>query len=978
MSAPVQASSTQRIPRKPVPKFNYDALYPAPDLHDPLAPLAVLRNRHPEGASTQLPVLNIPALNMPILPLPAETAPPPSIRRQTIVAMPSDKRKRSLSVVGPAKATSKADRRKTAILGISAPIATSTAPAVPSVPRIPVAFPVARAPRSASRPSTADSIRPGTGRSISSNSSSASSMLSDLSDWPDHLIHKLGDPEVTLAQDARKNMRPMAVDEPAPSMRRTHTPLPIAPVPSPAGPNTLKKKGSRTSLAARMFSSRSSTPVPTSPPPKVAKLPSSAASTSGNDSGYETATSNLTPPSSASSSSTASGSSVEAATPHAPSRSPSPLRAPSPLQAPKRKSSMGVLKHHSSAALKRQSAAAALVLAAESEPEDESRARRRTISTTSRARSKSVSQQPRSRSTEHVGAGSGVAPRPSLKSLMSLPTPPPVPVIPKVQRAEAREAKAKGGEARVDIQVKAPTPMHPLVRTTSLRDTPPSRPKRSHLRSVSDPDALASAVRSQLAAAPIPPVPSIAARAASPTQRAASPSPARTATPTSARSGSPRKGPPVPLDLPEEPASALSARYKPHAKSPKPTARAPSETQPAPVPVPALPMKIPLAEVERRPQVVRTRTSMPRLNRLRSSTMNGECTSPTSPTSPSRRRAAPFSRSFTSLPLPHAKSSHAHLPPSPDPMGAVLPSAAQLARAAEMVVLQENGTPVPFGSLWKEKRSAVIFIRHFWCPSCREYLAGVVRAADTAALERAGAQLLIVGCGDFNLIKSYRQTFRMPFQLVVDPSHGQQLYRTLGMNMLLPPGLGGVQPSGGAKGRVRSAAFVFKTTLRAGVPAWGRGGDSSQLGGEFVLGPGLRCTYAHRMQSVRGHAPVEEVLAAVGVMTSATSVRVWLPDHADEESGSEKEIVEKKSTHAPGITFEDSKRSIGWESTESTVLVGFMGFELISGYRGTDTMRLERFEYSFTSLTSYKFYDARYLYFMFTTASLFLRPVEPL
>ncbi|KZV64734.1 hypothetical protein PENSPDRAFT_587900 [Peniophora sp. CONT] len=256
-------------------------------------------------------------------------------------------------------------------------------------------------------------------------------------------------------------------------------------------------------------------------------------------------------------------------------------------------------------------------------------------------------------------------------------------------------------------------------------------------------------------------------------------------------------------------------------------------------------------------------------------------------------------------------------------MGAVLPNASQLSRAAEMVVVQENGVPVPFGSLWKEKRTAVVFIRHFWCSSCREYLSSVVRAADPAALERAGAQLLIVGCGDFNLIKSYRQTFRMPFQLVVDPSQGQQLYRTLGMNMLLPPGLGGVNTAGGTKGRVRSAAFVFKTALRAGVPAWGRGGDASQLGGEFVLGPGLRCSYAHRMQSVRGHAPVEEVLAAVGVVTAATSMRVWLPDHADEKSsGSEKGSVEKKVAYAPALVYEDSKQSVGWESTESTVLVG--------------------------------------------------------
>ncbi|KAH9167857.1 hypothetical protein EDB89DRAFT_1648591 [Lactarius sanguifluus] len=41
--------------------------------------------------------------------------------------------------------------------------------------------------------------------------------------------------------------------------------------------------------------------------------------------------------------------------------------------------------------------------------------------------------------------------------------------------------------------------------------------------------------------------------------------------------------------------------------------------------------------------------------------------------------------------------------------------------------------------------------------------------------------------------------------------------------------------------------------------------DAAQLGGEFVLGPGLSCTYAHRMQSTAGHAPIVDVLAAAGV-----------------------------------------------------------------------------------------------------------------
>lgn len=39
-------------------------------------------------------------------------------------------------------------------------------------------------------------------------------------------------------------------------------------------------------------------------------------------------------------------------------------------------------------------------------------------------------------------------------------------------------------------------------------------------------------------------------------------------------------------------------------------------------------------------------------------------------------------------------------------------------------------------------------------------------------------------------------------------------------------------------GAVSGLAMVVAHALRVGMPVWERGGDASQLGGEFVLGPG--------------------------------------------------------------------------------------------------------------------------------------------
>ncbi|KAI9439740.1 hypothetical protein H4582DRAFT_1813115 [Lactarius indigo] len=199
-------------------------------------------------------------------------------------------------------------------------------------------------------------------------------------------------------------------------------------------------------------------------------------------------------------------------------------------------------------------------------------------------------------------------------------------------------------------------------------------------------------------------------------------------------------------------------------------------------------------------------------------------------------------------------------------------SSTQLAHAARMQVVRENGVRVQFGELWRTQRTVVIFIRHFWCPLCQDYLTSLMRDGDHAALSRSGVRLIVIGCGSYGLIRSYRQIFRLPYELYVDASPGQELYRALGMSQA-PSGAHKTRPATEGSstgsyvrhGAVSGLAMVVAHALRVGMPVWERGGDAAQLGGEFVLGPGLSCTYAHRMQSSAGHAPIVDVLAAAGV-----------------------------------------------------------------------------------------------------------------
>jgi hypothetical protein len=43
------------------------------------------------------------------------------------------------------------------------------------------------------------------------------------------------------------------------------------------------------------------------------------------------------------------------------------------------------------------------------------------------------------------------------------------------------------------------------------------------------------------------------------------------------------------------------------------------------------------------------------------------------------------------------------------------------------------------------------------CPLCQDYLTSIMRDADHAALLRSGVRLVVIGCGSYGLIRSYRR-----------------------------------------------------------------------------------------------------------------------------------------------------------------------------------------------------------------------------
>lgn len=225
-----------------------------------------------------------------------------------------------------------------------------------------------------------------------------------------------------------------------------------------------------------------------------------------------------------------------------------------------------------------------------------------------------------------------------------------------------------------------------------------------------------------------------------------------------------------------------------------------------------------------------------------------------------------------------------------------IPPLSQLSHAASLSMFTENGDRIPFGSIFAQHRTIVIFIRHFWCPLCQDYMSSLSSLVKPEMLQSnkdsiQEVQLVVISNGAHAMIGKYRKIFQLPFNMYTDPSlaiytalgmgrdkgghareHGRRHHGSISDGLAMSAhGYTEEQETSGDEdyvkhGLVGGIAMVVVRAFKVGMPVWEKGGDIGQLGGEFVFGPGLRCSYAHRMQNTKGHAPIRDVLKAAGVV----------------------------------------------------------------------------------------------------------------
>ncbi|KAJ8521996.1 hypothetical protein ONZ45_g1348 [Pleurotus djamor] len=178
--------------------------------------------------------------------------------------------------------------------------------------------------------------------------------------------------------------------------------------------------------------------------------------------------------------------------------------------------------------------------------------------------------------------------------------------------------------------------------------------------------------------------------------------------------------------------------------------------------------------------------------------------------------------------------------------------------AAQLDIYDGDGAKVKFGSLFEKQKMVIVFVRHFICGSCQMYLEELAKIKDEA-MEKAGIKFAVVGCGEWKTIKTYAEITGFQGKIYADPT--RKLYHTLGMTIetikLAPAGV--PVKSYVSRGPVANANAIMNPSMI------GNSGHPAQLGGDFIFGPGMTCTYAARMENTQDHVEIAELMEAAGI-----------------------------------------------------------------------------------------------------------------
>ncbi|PHH49539.1 Thioredoxin-like protein AAED1 [Ceratocystis fimbriata CBS 114723] len=197
-----------------------------------------------------------------------------------------------------------------------------------------------------------------------------------------------------------------------------------------------------------------------------------------------------------------------------------------------------------------------------------------------------------------------------------------------------------------------------------------------------------------------------------------------------------------------------------------------------------------------------------------------------------------------------------------------LPTKNTIQKIGSFSLLDREGSAHTFEKVANvAERTFVIFVRHFFCGNCQEYLRALSAAIKPGSLPQDTA-IVVIGCGDPRLIDMYIDATGCKFPLYTDPE--RKIFDALGMVKTLQLG---DKPWYIEKPLVVSIIASICQVLRylpKGLAL--SSGHHWQVGGEFMFETmdGTRqVTWCHRMRSTRDHAQLSAIERVLKIESAA-------------------------------------------------------------------------------------------------------------
>ncbi|CZT01364.1 uncharacterized protein RAG0_09036 [Rhynchosporium agropyri] len=168
-----------------------------------------------------------------------------------------------------------------------------------------------------------------------------------------------------------------------------------------------------------------------------------------------------------------------------------------------------------------------------------------------------------------------------------------------------------------------------------------------------------------------------------------------------------------------------------------------------------------------------------------------------------------------------------------------LPTQETLKKVENHPILDQDGRSIPFKNLYTgpnvARRVLVIFVRHFYCGNCQEYVRTLTSSITPSSLLSLPTPtfIAIVGCGSPSLIPMWIDATSCPFPVYADPT--KLLYSELGMFRTLNMGN---RPEYQRKDFLSLMIGGFWQSMSMVTSGQAlKGGDMYQVGGEFMFEP---------------------------------------------------------------------------------------------------------------------------------------------